>query len=86
MSPTGQISPAIRFDLGVSFRARGLQQGPFRANVLVCLRAIYPRTQDRDLSRRGFKKSDREPPATSVTARAILHSTGRVVNCCNSAP
>ena len=37
MSPTGQISPAIRFDRGVSFRARALQQGPFRANVLVCL-------------------------------------------------
>jgi hypothetical protein len=54
MSPTGQISPAIRFDRGVSFRARALQQGPFRANVL-CLRAIYPRTQDRDLSRRDSK-------------------------------
>jgi len=49
MNPVGQVSPAIRFDRGVSFRAGALQQGPFRANVLVCLRAIYPQTQDRDL-------------------------------------
>ena len=30
MSPTGQIGPAIRFDRGVSFRARAFQQGPLR--------------------------------------------------------
>jgi hypothetical protein len=45
MSPTGQISPAIRFDRGVSFRACALQQGLFRANVLVCLRGSYPRAR-----------------------------------------
>jgi hypothetical protein len=85
MSPTGQISPAIRFDRGVSFRARALQQGPFRANVLVCLRAIYPRTQDSDLSRRGFKSrvEDRRRRASLLGQFFIrLAASSTVVTVC----
>jgi hypothetical protein len=45
-------SPAIRFGLGVSYRARALRQEPFRATSLAFLRPTYPPMWDCDLERR----------------------------------